>query len=896
MRTADIRQRWLDYFESRDHHVVPSASLISPDPSLLFTVAGMVPFIPYMLGEQTPPWPRATSVQKCIRTGDIEEVGKTTRHGTFFQMNGNFSFGDYFKEQAITYAWDFITGSEDDGKLGFDPELVWVTVYEDDDEANDLWRSIAGLPQERIQRRGYNDNYWHTGQPGPGGPCSEIYIDRGPEFGKEGGPVVDEDRYLEIWNLVFMQYQLTNVTAKDKFDIVGPLKQHNIDTGLGLERVALLKQGVNNMYEIDQIFPVIETAMQQAGKVYGENNDDDVRFRVVADHVRSSLMLIGDGVRPSNEGRGYVLRRLMRRVIRSMRLLGVTEPVIPALLETSKNVMAESYPYLEENWATILATATAEEEAFRRTLTAGLTILDTAVSTAKENHPKGGASLTGSQAFTLHDTYGFPIDLTLEVAAEQGVAVDEKAFRSLMQEQRDRARADALAKKQGHSDLSVYQDLAAGLLAPNEFLGYTDAKAPAKVLAMLVDGVSQNAVSAPADVEIILDRTPFYAEKGGQLADHGTVLSDGGATFEVDDVQSPVNGLSVHRGRLTEGSLHLNDPVIAEIDGDRRRQISQAHTATHMIHKALQETLGAESTQAGSENSPSRIRFDFRQSQAVPQNALVEIEGRVNDRLRENLEVSDITTSLDQARAMGAMALFGEKYGDRVRVVSIGDEWSRELCAGTHVGQSGDLGLVTILGEASIGSGVRRVDALVGNGAYGFQAKERALVNQLSGLLNVRSEELPDRVSNLVAKLKDSEKQLAQLQQAQLLASAGKFAAEAAVVGTVKVVTQNLGDAATPEGLRALALDVRARLGDSAPSVVAIAGVAKDRPQVVIVTNQSARDLGVKAGALAKTASGTLGGGGGGKDDMAQGGGANVAALPQALDGIVQQIKGVVGV
>ena len=894
MRTADIRQRWLDYFEARGHHVVPSASLISPDPSLLFTVAGMVPFIPYMLGELTPPWLRATSVQKCIRTGDIEEVGKTTRHGTFFQMNGNFSFGDYFKEQAITYAWDFITGSEADGKLGFDPEVVWVTVYEDDDEAHDLWRKIADLPDERIQRRGYADNYWHTGQPGPGGPCSEIYIDRGPAFGKEGGPVVDEDRYLEIWNLVFMQYQLTNVTAKDKFDIVGPLKQHNIDTGLGLERVALLKQGVNNMYEIDQVFPVIETAMTLTGKTYGQDHDNDVRFRVVADHVRSSLMLIGDGVRPSNEGRGYVLRRLMRRVIRSMRLLGVSEPVIPALLETSMNVMSESYPYLAENWTSILATASAEEEAFRRTLTAGLAILDNAVTAAKEGSAKGAASLTGSQAFTLHDTYGFPIDLTLEVAAEQGVAVDQSAFRSLMQEQRDRARADAMAKKQGHGDISLYQGLAAGLSGPNEFLGYTDAKASAEVKAMLVDGVSADFVTAPANVEVILDRTPFYAEKGGQLADHGLVVSAGGATFEVDDVQSPVPGLSVHRGRLTEGTLRIGDPVTAEIDANRRRQISQAHTATHMIHKALQETLGAESTQAGSENSPSRIRFDFRQSKAVPVSSLAEIEGRVNDRLRENLAVTDVTTSLDQARSMGAMALFGEKYGDRVRVVSIGDDWSRELCAGTHVGASGDLGLVTILGESSIGSGVRRVDALVGNGAYGYQAKERALVSQLSGLLNVRSEELPDRVGALVAKLKDSEKELAQMRQAQVLAQAQTFVDQAQNLGGVRVVTQNIGET-VGDGARVLALDLRARLGESAPAVVAVASIAKDRPQVVIVTNLAARELGIKAGALAKTVSGILGGGGGGKDDMAQGGGSDPSALPAAFEAINSSIIASVG-
>lgn len=894
MRTAEIRHRWLQFFESRDHHVVPSASLISPDPSVLFTIAGMVPFIPYMLGEQKAPWPRATSVQKCIRTGDIDEVGKTTRHGTFFQMNGNFSFGDYFKREAITFAWEFITGSEESGCLGFDPELIWVTVYHDDDEAASLWRDVAGLPEERIQRRGKKDNFWHTGQPGPGGPCSEIYVDRGPQYGAEGGPVVDEDRYLEIWNLVFMQYSLENVTSKESFDIVGPLRQHNIDTGMGLERVALLKQGVNNMYEIDEVYPVIEAAEKLSGRTYGENNDDDVRFRVVADHIRSSLMLIGDGVRPSNEGRGYVLRRLLRRSIRAMRLLGVTEPAIPALITASKEAMKASYPYLEENFATILATASTEEDVFRRTLNQGLTILDAAVSDAKS---QGGSSaaLTGEQAFTLHDTYGFPIDLTLEVAAEQGVSVDETAFRSLMQEQRDRARADALAKKQGHGDLGVYQSLLASMAAPVEFLGYTDAQAPAKVTALLVDGQPVATVTAPADVEIVLDRTPFYAEKGGQLADHGRVYSEQGATVDIADVQSPVSGLSVHRGALVDGTLSVSDAVVAEIDVVRRRQISQAHTATHMIHKALQETLGADSTQAGSENSPNRIRFDFRQSQAVPTSALAEIEGRVNDQLRENLEVTDIVTSLDDARAMGAMALFGDKYGDRVRVVSIGGDWSRELCAGTHVPTSGELGIVTILGEASIGSGVRRVDALVGAGAYGHHARERALVSQLSGLLNVRSEELPTRVESLVGKLRDAEKELTTLRQAQLLARAGEIASSAATVGAVRVVTYDAGEVATPDALRTLVLDVRGRLGDSQGSVVAVAGVSKGRPVVVIATNASAREAGVKAGALVRTAAGVLGGGGGGKDDLAQGGGQNPTAITEALAAVSRDVASVQG-
>jgi alanyl-tRNA synthetase len=902
MRTAEIRQRWLDYFEGRGHTVIPSAPLISPDPSTLFVIAGMVPFIPYMLGEQTAPWLRATSVQKCVRTLDIEEVGKTTRHGTFFQMNGNFSFGDYFKEGAITYAWELITGSTADGGYGFDPETIWVTVYHDDDEAAALWKRIAGLPDERIQRRGMKDNYWSTGARGPAGPCSEIYVDRGPAYGAEGGPVVDEDRYLEIWNLVFMQYERGDGGGKEDFPILGELKQKNIDTGMGLERVAYLLQGVDNMYEIDEVFPVIQAAQELSGRRYGANHDDDVRMRVVADHVRSGLMLMGDGVTPSNEGRGYVLRRLLRRSVRAMRLLGVEDHALPTLLPVSKDAMSPSYPELAERFERISAIAYAEEDAFRRTLVAGTTILDTAVRTIKTDTTAttgaaGGTGvplLSGEQAFALHDTYGFPIDLTLEMAAEQGVSVDETAFRSLMQAQRQRARADALAKRAGRADTAAYQDLHATLSSENagpvQFLGYTDSTARSRVVGLLVDGVPAPAATAPADVEIVLDRTPFYAEAGGQLADHGTIVLDGGARVEVDDVQAPVKGLSVHHGRLVDGTLTFGESGTATIDLARRKAISRAHTATHMVHKALREQLGDTATQAGSENAPSRIRFDFRSSAAVPAGALSEIEERVNTQLAEDLEVTDQVMPIAEARALGAMALFGEKYGDRVRVVSIGGDWSRELCAGTHVRRSGQLGLVTLLGEASIGSGVRRVDALVGDGAYGFQAKEHALVGQLSGLLGARPDELGERVSSLLARLKDSEKELAAFRQAQVLAGAAGLAAGATEVGGVRVVTHDLGEISTADDVRTLVLDVRARLGEAAPAVVAVGGVAKGRPVVVVATNAAARERGVRAGALVKSASGVLGGGGGGKDDLAQGGGTDATRLGAALDGVRAEI------
>src|SRR5918999_2158832 len=463
MQTAEIRRRFLEHFASGGHTVVPSASLVSPDPSLLFTVAGMVPFIPYLTGVENPPFDRATSVQKSVRTLDIEEVGKTTRHATFFQMNGNFSFGDYFKAEAIKFAWDLVTGSVESGGYGFHPDKIWVTVLNSDDEAAVLWHNIAGLRPERIQRRGVLDNYWHMGITGPGGPCSEIYVDRGPDYGPDGGPLVDEDRFLEIWNLVFMQEELAEVRAKDDFDVLRPLPRKNIDTGLGLERVAYLLQGVDNLYEIDQVYPVITQAASMAGKKYGDDHDDDVRLRVVGDHIRSGLMLIGDGVTPGNETRGYVLRRLLRRVVRAMRLLGVAEPVFPELLPLSRDLMAESYPEVAADWARISQIAYAEEEAFRRTLTTGTQIFDLAVADAKNS---GETRLGGDWAFQLHDTYGFPIDLTLEMASEQGLSVDEPTFRRLMQQQRDRAKSDAKAKKAGALASEVYKQLRAGGSTP----------------------------------------------------------------------------------------------------------------------------------------------------------------------------------------------------------------------------------------------------------------------------------------------------------------------------------------------------------------------------------------------------------------------------------------------
>ncbi len=896
MRTADIRQRWLDYFESKGHVVVPSVPLISPDPSILFTIAGMVPFIPYIVGTQQAPWPRAASVQKCIRTNDIENVGRTTRHGTFFQMNGNFSFGDYFKQEAVEFAWELLTSSQDQGGYGLDGDRLWVTTWEEDTEAHDAL-SRVGVDARHVVRLPRQENFWDTGQPGPAGPCAEFHYDRGPQYGPDAvGGTVDPggDRYLEVWNLVFDQFLRGEGIGKD-YPLLRELDHKSIDTGAGLERLAFLLQGKENLYEIDEVFPVIETAQELTGHRYGATTEDDVRLRVVADHVRSSLMLIGDGVTPSNEGRGYVLRRLLRRTVRSMRLLGVDEAVLPALLPVSRDAMSASYPNLATDFDRISQVAYAEEESFLHTLSSGTTILEGAVRRAKEAAgPAGTPALSGEQAFGLHDTYGFPIDLTLEMAAEQGVQVDEGEFRRLMTEQRTRARADALAKKTGHADTTAYEQVRTGLAAPVQFLGYTEWTARGTVVGLLVDGVPGPVATAPAQVEVILDRTPFYAEAGGQLADQGTIVLDGGARIEVDDVQAPIKGMNVHRGRLVDGTVTLGESGTASIDTERRGQIARAHTATHLLHKALQESLGKDATQAGSENAPSRLRFDFRRGQAVPSGAMAEIEERVNMRLQDDLEVTDQVMALDKARELGAMALFGEKYGNEVRVVSIGGDWSRELCAGTHVKRSGELGLVTLLGEASIGSGVRRVDALVGEGAYAGHARERALVGQLSGLLGARPDELTDRVSSLVSRLKDAEKELGALRQARLLAAAGDLVSRAETVAGTRLVAYDAGEVGSSDELRSLVLDVRSRLGESEPAVIAVAGVAKGRPVVVVATNASARGRGIRAGALVRTASTVLGGGGGGKDDLAQGGGTDAARVTEALASLRPAIEAAV--
>ena len=890
MESAEIRSRWLRFFESDNrqgltHTVVPSASLIADDPNLLLVNAGMVPFKPFFLGEVTPPYKRATSVQKCVRTLDIDEVGKTTRHASFFQMCGNFSFGDYFKEGAIALAWELLTRPIADGGYGFPEEKLWVTVYLDDDEAADIWHKKIGVPKERIQRRDMADNFWSMGVPGPCGPCSEIYYDRGPAYGAEGGPIADENRYLEIWNLVFMQNERGAGGGKDSYPILGELPAKSIDTGLGLERTAALLQGVENIYEIDTTVKILNCASELTGVKYGSSEKSDVALRVIADHARTSAMLIGDGVTPGNEGRGYVLRRMMRRTIRNMRLLGSLDPIMSELTVAAIGAMGSQYPELVADKKRILSVSVSEEESFLQTLKSGTQIFDLASIALKKSR---ATVLPGDEVFKLHDTYGFPFDLTLEMAREEGLEVDEDGFRRLMKEQKDRAKADAKAKKSGHTDVSVYKAIA-DKSGKSEFIGYAHLSSESKVTGIVVDGVGVSSASEGEDVDIVLNRTPFYAEGGGQLADGGRITLSNGAIVEIEDVQSPVPGLSVHRGRVISGSIEVGSEALAEIDVERRHAISRAHTATHMVHKAFREILGETATQAGSENSPGRFRFDFPATGSVPVSVLDDVESRVNTLLLDNLEVTAESMSQAKAKELGAMALFGEKYGDVVRVVSVGD-WARELCGGTHVARSGQLGVIKLLSESSIGAGVRRVEALVGVDAYKFLAREHILLNSLTELIKgARTEELPERISDLLNKMKDIEKELAAVRSSQALSQVGDLAKTAKVVNGISYISSVMADGVSGDDLRKIALDLRER---EAKSVVALISANDGKPVLVVATSEAARTGGAKAGALVKIGSTVLGGGGGGKDDFAQGGGTDATKSLEALTAISNALIG----
>jgi len=896
VQTHEIRKRFLDHYVKAGHTEVPSASVILDDPNLLFVNAGMVQFVPFFLGQQTPPWDRAVSVQKCVRTPDIDEVGITTRHNTFFQMAGNFSFGDYFKKGAIEFAWTLLTNPQDQGGYGFEPERLWATVYLDDDEAISLWQEVAGLPAERIQRRGMADNYWSMGIPGPCGPSSEIYYDRGPEYGIEGGPEANEDRYIEIWNLVFMQNERGQGTSKSDFEILGPLPRKNIDTGMGVERVACLLQGVDNVYETDLVRPVIDLVAGIAPRGYGVgNHEDDVRYRIIADHTRTAAIIIGDGVSPGNDGRGYVLRRLLRRVIRSAKLLGIDTPIVGELMACVRDEMGPSYPELVTDFDRIQRIAVAEETAFNRTLASGSRLFEDA---AEATRTSGAKVLSGTDAFTLHDTYGFPIELTLEMAGEAGLAVDEEGFRGLMAEQRQRAKADAAARKHAHADLTAYRDLVDA--GPTEFTGFNELSSEARILGIFVDGrrvpvVARGGDAADADrIELVLDRTPLYAESGGQIADIGTISGTGSsetARAAVADVQKIAKTLFVHRVTVESGEFVEGDTVVAAVDPKWRHGATQGHSGTHMVHAALRQVLGPNAVQAGSLNRPGYLRFDFNWQGALSDEQRDEIEVVTNEAVEADYAVNTMYTKLEKAKAMGAMALFGEAYPEDVRLVEIGGPFSLELCGGTHVHNSAQIGPVTILGESSIGSGVRRVEAYVGLDSFKHLAKERALMAGLASSLKVPSDEVPARVASLVERLRVAEKELDRVRLANARAAAVNAAAGAETVGRVRLVAQRMAGGTTAADLRSLVGDVRGKLG-SDPAVVALIaeGDGATVPFVVAV-NDAARELGLSANDLVKAFGAPVNGRGGGKAELAQGSGGDAGGIDAALAAVRAEVQ-----
>jgi alanyl-tRNA synthetase len=881
MRSEDIRRTFLDFFRARDHRVWPSSSLIPNDPTLLLTVAGMVQFKPFFLGDAVPEHPRAASVQKCVRTPDIDIIGLTTRHLTFFEMLGNFSFGDYFKREAIAWAWELSVAPPPHG-FGFDPERIWATVYETDDEAERLWLEESDLPAARIQRIGApegatrldaSDNFWSTGGAGPCGPCSELYYDRGPEHGADGGPIVDESRFMEYWNLVFMQFE-----QDADGNVLGELPRQNVDTGMGLERMAVLLQDVPNVFETDVLRPMLDRASAVTGTGYGEDESRDVSLRVIAEHARTSAFLIADGVLPSNEARGYILRRLLRRVVRHARTLGTEAPVMPAMMEQAIDLLGEAWPELRQQRELVARVAASEEESFSRTLRSGLQMLDDAIEEAKASAEGGGPlALDARTAFTLHDTYGFPIDLTVEIAAEHGLDLDRDAFADFMEGQRTRARAAAKVGGGDGVSAEVYRQ-AVDRSGAVEFTGYTDSEADTTLAALVSPDGLLEAAEEGEELEVVLPRTPFYAEGGGQLGDHGVIETPTGR-IEVVDTVSPLTGLIVHRGRVVAGEVRPGQDVHAAIDTARRRSIARGHTATHILHATLREVLGDHAAQAGSAIDAGRFRFDFPHFEAVHGEQVAEVEERVNDRIAADPEISTVETTQEEARAMGATALFGEKYGERVRVVRIGD-FSAELCGGTHVHRTPEVGIFSILSEGSIAANQRRIEAVTGPEAFAHLTRERMVAEQVARMLKVGTDEVVERVTGLVERLRAMEKELARARSDALLASAGRLLAEAEAVGDAKVVAASV-EGADRDGLKELALDLRNRLGRGV--VVLGAPAADGKALMVAAVSSDLVDGGLNAADVLRPGAQVMGGGAGGRGDVAQAGGRDGGKLGEAL-------------
>ena len=853
MDAKTLRRDFLAFFESREHQIVPSASLIPHDPSILFTIAGMVPFKPYFLGDQAPPWPRATSVQKCFRTLDIDIIGTTSRHCTFFEMLGNFSFGDYFKEGAISMAWDLVTEV-----MGIDPERLWVTVHESDDEAEALWRDGVGLNPTRIQRLG-EDNFWKVGDTGPCGPSSEIFFDKGERYGADGGPAFGGDeRFVEIWNLVFMQY------SRQLDGSLEPLPKTNIDTGAGLERLVPTLNGTDSIFATDIFRGLLDTAQSITGKTYGVHEQDDVQLRILADHGRAMTMLVADGVLPSNESRGYVLRRIVRRAVLAARRAGAPGEITSRLVSSTIESLGDVYPNLRTESDLITQVLSREEEGFGRTLRAGLALLEQATNDAKV---QGGSSLGGDVAFLLHDTHGFPIELTEELAAEQELSVSREEFDSLMTNQRDRARS--ASKLPRSADESSYRRIVDSD-GPSVFVGRRreEYEVSASVVAVLE--------SHDGSFEVFLDRTPFYAESGGQMGDTGVIATPSGRATVLNTV-APMPGLHAHRCTI-EGVIEAGQEAIATIDADRREALRRNHTATHLAHAALREVLGDHVRQQGSLVAPDRLRFDFSHHEAPSSEQLALVTRLVNSRILSDDEVETTETSRQEAEAMGAIAFFGDKYGDTVRVVRAGSH-SLEFCGGTHVGALGSIGSFAIISEGSIGSNTRRIEAVTG-----LEAVERSLrldrtLTATSAALRAEPEGLAEAVERILDRIRVVEKERDALRQATLSASASALV-DSARDGVIVSMLDNV----TADDLRSLAADLQAREGVSA---VALGSVCEGKVAIAVATSgdPSAKDLVKELGSF-------IAGGGGGSGTLAVAGGKNPEGLGQGLEHAATVLRG----
>jgi alanyl-tRNA synthetase len=863
---AEIRRAFLEFFRDRDHTVVPSASLIPVDPTLLLTNAGMVPFKPYFLGEQRPPYRRAASVQKCLRTIDIDVVGTTARHATFFEMLGNFSFGDYFKEKAIPWAYEFVTE-----RLGLDPEVLWFTIYQDDEEAAAIWIDGVGIRPDRLQRgSAAQGTFWQMGVPGPCGPSSEIFVDRGPSFGPGGGPIeggeAAEHRFIEVWNLVFMQN-----LQDEPYHVVGDLPSRNIDTGMGLERAAMVVQGVDNIFETDLLRPVLAAAERTTGTAYGATGAGDVALRLLADHGRGLTFLIADGVVPSNEGRGYVLRRLVRRAVRHAWALGATDLVTPGLVEATVEVMGGAYPALVEARDGILETAAREEARFRRTLEGGYSLLERELDGLA-----AGAEVPGTVAFRLHDTYGFPVELTAEIAAERGVGLDRAGFEAEMEAQRQRARA---AWKGGPDEVAapVYRAIL-DRTGPTEFVGYDRLEEVGRILSIVREGRALEEAEAGQLVEVYLDRTPFYAESGGQVGDTGSLSTESGRA-RVGDTRLPVHGLHGHYAEVTEGSLRVGQEAVLTVDRDRRERIRKSHTGTHVLHWALRRVLGQHVQQAGSLVEPGRLRFDFSHYAGVGSEEMAAVEEAANERVIENARVVTFEVSRHEAEEMGALAFFGDKYGERVRVVEAGD-FSRELCGGTHVPATGQVGPVVVVSESSIGSNVRRVEAYTGAQAFRYLSDLRAELLGVAHHLRVRPDSAAAAAGSLLARNRELEKRLEAYEARARSGTAATLAESAEEIGMARLVVA-ARSGLSPDELRALAIQVRDQLRRG----LVVLGAERDgKASLVAAATRDLVGTGLSAAQVLTGAARLLGGGSSRDPELAQAGGPHGERLADALE------------